>query len=84
MNSLTNLINDGVKIIEPTKKGGISVLFEDDTILFITSDLSSIEIEGTFETNCTRIVLKSHVLTKAKLIVQELTSIIEKIEAEQS
>jgi len=95
MNSLINLLNNDVKLIEPhhAEGDGIAVAFEDDTNMWIEHNLDRerepgdgyiISIWGTSVnggTN-TRVILDTHTLTKAKLVVQELTAIIERIESE--
>lgn len=94
MNNLIDLLTDDVTSIEPCEHKGVKVIFRDGTYLKIEYKDSEQTISilaantqinpGSDTSDKYRIKLNTHVLTKAKLIVQELTAIIEKIEAEQA
>jgi hypothetical protein len=94
MASLTDLISKGVTSITPYAPGGIEVRFDDNTTIWVEHNLNidkennelqiepQISIWGTSIGGgaSSRVVLKcNHILTKAKLIVQELSFLIEKL-----
>ena len=94
MQSLVQLFGDAVASVESYGDGigssGVKVEFKDETNLWVEHNIGlevdskpTISIWGTSVnggTN-TRVILDTHTLTKAKLVVQELNALIDMMES---
>lgn len=95
MHSLVNLFEEAVSSVESYGDGvtssGVKISFKDDTNLWIEHNIGvqagtkpTISIWGTSVNGGTnsRVILDTYTITKAKLVVQELTALIEAMESE--